>query len=29
VASDVVDVFLNTNQQHPGWFLSHRISLLE
>lgn len=29
VASDVVDVFLNTNQQHPGGFLSHCMSVLE
>ena len=27
VASDVVDVFLNTNQQHPGGFLSHCMSV--
>jgi hypothetical protein len=29
VASDVVDVFLNTNQPHPGWILSHCMSVLE
>lgn len=29
VASDVVDVFLNTTQQNPGWSLSHYMSVLE
>ncbi len=29
VASDVVDVFLNTSQQHPGWILPQCMSVLE
>ncbi len=29
VASDIVDVFLNMNQQHPGWFVSPCMSVLE